>query len=113
MVGRQREAELAIQCALERGEVVVGDVGDGSAAVADEVGVAVFAQVVDRWSDARVNVFDQFELAETLDHSVDGGRCDVREPGFDLVNEIFGGQVVVSVGQHSDHGASGAGETST
>lgn len=97
----------------EVGEGGVGDVDDGPAVVADQVCVAVLAQVVEGRAEPGVDVFDDLEIVEALQDPVDGRRRDARRPALDLGDEVIGGQVLIRVGQRGDEDSRRHGESTT
>jgi hypothetical protein len=103
VVRRKAEAELAQKRLSDLGEVIVDDVDDRPTSVADQVGVAAFAEVIDRRPDTGVDVLDQIELAQSLDHAIHGGGRDARQPYGDLADQVFGSEMVIAFGEHCDH----------
>ena len=78
MVSVQSEPVRLVDATGEAGEGAVLDVDDRAALVADEMGVAVLAQVVEGRAVAGVHVLHDAELAESLEHAVDGRGCHAR-----------------------------------
>ncbi len=104
MVGVQGEAVGLVDATSEAGQGPVLDVDDRTALVADEVGVAVLAQVVEGRAVAGVHVLDDPELAESLEHAVDGRGCDARSPSLEHVDDAIGRQMTLGLEQDAhDH----------
>ena len=74
------EGELVglVDSAGQAVEHPVRQVDDRAALVAHQVGVTAFAEVEEGGAGARMDVLDDLELVEALQHPVDRRRCHAR-----------------------------------
>jgi hypothetical protein len=96
-MGVEREAVGFVDLLCQAGERAVGDVDHGVAPVADEVSVPGVAQVVERGAVTGMDVLDDADVAEALQHPVHRRR---RDPGLstpDRFDQIVCGEVAVGL----------------
>ena len=90
----QREVIIAQRRPSEVFDERSRKVNNHPARVTHEMGMTVFAQVVKRRPIAGVDVLDDAEFAEALNHSVDGRRRDAHHSLLDFCDEILCCEVI-------------------
>ncbi len=90
MVCLDGEAVVGLGCLRQLLEDRVGDVCDRSAVGAHQVGVVVLAKMVEGRPDSRVDVFDDLQLAQALEHSIDGRLRDTGRAPVEFFEEVVG-----------------------
>ncbi len=85
----------------EPGERSVGDVDHGVAPMADEVGMARCAEVVEGGAIPGVDVLDDTDLAETLQHPIHRRRGDPLLPPAHCVDQVVSSEVGIGVEEHA------------
>ncbi len=112
-MGVEREAVGLVDLLRQPGEGAVGDVDHGVAAVADEVGVAGVAQVVERGAVAGMDVLDDADLAEALQHPIHRRRRDAGLSTPDRFDQIVRGQMAVGLDEDPHDQARRCGDASS
>ncbi len=99
-MGVEGEAVRLVDLLRQARERAVGDVDHRVAPVADEVGVTGIAQVIERGAVTGMDVLDDADLAEALQHPIHGRRRDAGLPAPDRFDQIVRSEVVVCL--HED-----------
>ncbi len=87
----------------EPGEGPVGDVDHGVAPMTDEVGMARCAQVVEGGPVPRMDVLDDTDFAETLQHPIHRrGRYPLLPPAH-CIDQVVSSEMGIGVEEHAHH----------
>lgn len=111
MAGFQDKASGHLDGVTAGVEHVGADVGDGAAAVAQQVQVGIAGEVIDRSTVPEMHVLDQPELREGVERSVDRRLVHRWVDAGDPFGQIVGSGMIVRRHQRLDHGTTRAGHT--
>ncbi len=101
-MGVESEPVRLVDLLREPCECTVRDVDHRVAAMAHEMGMTAFTEVVEGRPVARVHVLDDPDLAEPLQHSVDSRWGDPLLAAADCGDEVVSGEMGVGLEKHAD-----------